>query len=74
MVLGVETVDKFAQFGACEVPIERLRATVVESRKVLDPILDRVEIRKVVRCEDLSLQDREVDLDLVQPACMNRQG
>src|SRR6516225_10073611 len=35
-------------------------------------ILDRVQCVKVVWCKDLSLNDREVNFDLIQPTGMDR--
>ena len=37
------------------------------------PLGDGIETRKVIGCEDLSLDDGEVDLNLVKPTGVNRQ-
>src|SRR5215470_10061093 len=51
-----------------EGPLERLRRSdvmVLEAKKTLT---DRVARRKVVGREHLALDDREIDLDLIEPA------
>ena len=40
--------------------------------EVQEPLFDRLQIRELVGCEDLSLDDGELNLNLVQPTGMNR--
>ena len=36
-----------------------------------DAFLYGIERREVIRCESFALRDQGVDVDLVQPACIN---
>jgi hypothetical protein len=40
--------------------------------EVFQPLSDRRHAGEVVRGQHLALNDREVDFDLVEPACMDR--
>src|SRR2546421_9389850 len=64
------SVDPFEQLGevvAGEGPLERACDLSVMLAKPKDSFRDRFEGREVVRGQRFTLQDREVDLDLVQP-------
>lgn len=57
---------------ACELPFKRLGSSCPVVLKVQKAFGDGVEIRKVIGRQDLPLDDREIDFDLVEPTCMNR--
>jgi hypothetical protein len=61
------------ELGARESPVERLGDLAVVILERRDPGGERVEVGEVVRGQRLALQDREVDLDLIQPRGVDRQ-
>jgi len=66
--VAVDPLEKFGEVVSCEGPVERpsrLFVAVLELQQLLLQISERCE---VVRREELALDDREVDLDLVEPA------
>lgn len=52
---------------------ERLRDLLVVSSEVEEALFDGSEVGEVVGLQHLALDDREVDLDLVEPAGVDRQ-
>src|SRR5213596_1018703 len=61
------------ELGAGEAPLERLRDLDVVALEVEDGALETGQVGEVVGLEQLALEDREVDLDLVQPTGMDGQ-
>ena len=68
----VEPGQQFVQVGGGEFPIEWSRGTVVAGLEVVQAVHDGVEVGEVVGRERFSLNDREVDLDLIEPGRMHR--
>jgi hypothetical protein len=60
------------EMRARELPLERTRDAFVVALKLQKPLLDRFEAREVVGGERFALHDREVDLDLIEPAGVHR--
>jgi hypothetical protein len=52
---------------------ERLRDLLVVSSEVEEALFDGSEVGEVVGLQHLAVDDREVDLDLVEPAGVDRQ-
>ena len=69
--LLIEPRKQFVELGASESPLERLGGLFVSVLEGEEAILDLGERAEVVGGEDLSLDDREVNFDLVEPACMD---
>ena len=70
--LGFELGEHGGQVSASELPLKRLRGpfiTCLEGQEAVGELRQRAE---VVRGNHLSLHDREVDFDLVEPAGVNR--
>src|SRR5262245_38404347 len=68
----VKTGEKFVQVGAGEGPLKGsggLLVVVVEGEQTL---LEVGEGGEVIGSEDLALEDGEIDLDLIEPAGMER--
>src|SRR5215216_4546174 len=70
---GGQPGEQRVEVGAREGPVERLGDLAVVIFECRDPGRERVEIGEVVGGQGLALQDREEDLDLVQPRRMDRQ-
>jgi hypothetical protein len=64
--------EELVQSRAGKRPAERLRNRLIAVLERQQIVFQRQERREIVRCEDLALHDREVDLDLIQPARMQR--
>jgi hypothetical protein len=71
-VLRLDFVKQFEEILACEVPLERLCDRFIVVLEVKEPFFQRSERGEVVRGKGLSLDDREVDFDLIEPAGMDR--
>ena len=56
-----------------KLPLERARDAFVVALEVQKSLLDRFQAREVVRGERFALDDREVDLDLIEPARVHGQ-
>jgi hypothetical protein len=55
-----------------ELPFEGMRGGFPIILKIQEAFGDGVEIRKIIGCEDLALDNGEVDFDLVEPTGMDR--
>src|SRR5215208_489535 len=66
-----ETREEPVEITAGELPGERLGDSLVAFLKGDEAFAQNLEIRQVVRSEDLALNHREVDLDLVEPGGMS---
>ena len=70
--MGSEFDQQVGEVGTGEGPLERFGGKFVALLEAQETILDLGEAGEIVGGEDLSLDDGEVDLDLVQPTGMNR--
>jgi hypothetical protein len=69
---GAELDEEFVEVLAGELPFEGLSGIRPVVLKVQQALSNSVEIGKIVGCQDLPLDDREVDFKLVEPTGMNR--
>src|SRR5712692_4232704 len=69
---SVHLFDEVVEVSAAEFPLEGLGDGLVVLLELEQTALDVVEGREVVWSESLSLDDGEVDLDLVEPARVDR--
>ncbi len=69
---GAELNEEFVEVLAGELPFEGLSRSRPVVLKVQEALGDSVEVGKIIGRQDLPLDDREVDFDLVEPAGMNR--
>lgn len=69
---GVELGQESLQITVCEGPFEGRRRPLVMGLKSEEALFEIGQRRKVIRSEDLSLNDREVDLDLIEPTGVGR--
>src|SRR5262245_33140783 len=60
------------EIAAREGTLKRFRRVDVVRLEAKEALTDSAARRKVVRREDLALDGREVDLDLIEPAGVNR--
>jgi hypothetical protein len=67
----IEAVHECGEVGAGEVPVEWLGDLVVVALEVVERPGERCGVREVVGVQQLSLEDRVVDLDLVEPAAVD---
>ena len=65
--------DELAEVAAGEGPLERRGDLVVVALEGVQALDDALQAGEVVRRQDLALDDREVDLDLVEPGGVDRQ-
>ena len=68
-----QSFDEPGEVGSSELPFERLGEDLVPVLEGEDPGGELIERGGGGRREDLALEDAEVDLDLVEPAGMDRQ-
>ena len=69
--LGVQLLQECLQSGAIEFPGKRAGLTIAELLVQKQPLLHFPQAREVIRGQDLSLNDRKVDLHLIQPTGMD---
>ena len=67
----VEAFEEVCEVLAGEVPVERFGDLVVVALEVVQSAGELGGALKVVGGKQLALDDRVVDLDLVQPACVD---
>src|SRR5215469_12143384 len=72
----IELAEKFLQVLACELPIKGSGRRFPVVLKVQQPLGEDVQIREIIRGENLSLHDRKVNFDLIEPTgvsgCMDK--
>src|SRR5450759_1102184 len=68
-----QAVEEPGQIGSGELPLERPGEVLVAVLEGEDPGSELLERGGVGRGEDLALEDAEVDLDLVEPARVDRE-
>src|SRR2546423_767849 len=71
--LGGQTCEELDQVAAGELPFEWVSHHLVAGLEGEDSVAEVLERADIGRSENLALEDREVDLDLIQPAGVNRQ-
>lgn len=64
--------DEHVKIATREGPFERLRGSLIAVLESHQAPPERTEVREIARCDQLTLDDGEVDLDLVQPAGVDR--
>ena len=65
-------VDGEADLDAIKLPLERRRDLIGQFFVQRQSKANGVQVGKVIRCQHLTLDDREVDFDLIQPTGMDR--
>jgi hypothetical protein len=70
--IGVDPGQKRVEIGVCERPLERRRCPLIVALKGEESLFEFGQRRGVFWGEDLSLNNREVDLNLVEPARVDR--
>src|SRR5713101_5184292 len=68
----VETSHEGVELLAVELPMEGMWMSVVKLREMLKPLFDLRQRAEGVRCEDLALNDRKIDFNLIEPTRMHR--
>jgi hypothetical protein len=68
-----EAEDELVQVGAREAPVEGFGDLVVVALELVQGAGEVSEVVEVVGCEQFALDDREGDLDLVEPTGVQRQ-
>src|SRR5208282_3487340 len=68
----LELGEEDVKIAACEGPLERFGGSLVAGLEGHHVTLQLGQVLEVVWGEQLTLNDREVDLDLVEPTGMNR--
>ena len=64
--------EEYVQIAASEGPLERIGGPLVAGLEGHHVPLQIGQAPEVTRCKQLALNDREVDLDLVEPTGVNR--
>src|SRR6185295_650269 len=64
--------EEYVQIAASEGPLERFGGPLVAGQEGHHVPLQIGQALEVTRCEQLALNDREVNLDLVEPTGVNR--
>src|SRR5208283_5895875 len=67
----LEAFEQRGELGAGEVPLERFGDLVVAALELAERVGESGGVLEVVGVEDLALDDRVVDLDLVEPAAVD---
>ena len=70
----VEPFEQAVEVVSGELPFERLRDLLVVASECEQPFFGGGEVAEVVGLEQLALDDREVDLDLVEPTGVGLAG
>jgi len=68
----MDFVEQGMQIASGESPLERLGNLLVVTLKIQETFFQCLERTEVVGCESLTLEDGEIDLDLVQPTGVHR--
>jgi len=69
----IELIEQLVQVLPRELPFKRLGRRFPVVLKIQEPLCQSVQVRKIVRRQDLPLNDGEVDLRLVQPTGLHDQ-
>ena len=68
----VQLLEEVGEIVASEGPFEWVADPGEVAFKLMQAVGDGGEVGEIVWCEHLPLHDGEVDLDLIEPACMTR--
>ena len=71
---GVDLGEKFVQVAACENPLEGGGGPLIMDLESEEALFEFSQRSEVVRREDFSLHDREIDFDLIEPTGVDRSG
>ena len=71
-MVSVESFQAVGEIVGSEFPLKGFGGRVVADLEAVEALLDDVEVGEVVRRQCFSLDDREVDLDLVEPGRVDR--
>jgi hypothetical protein len=66
-IVLIELGEEFLQVLTCELPIERLRRRFPVVLKIQQALSENIQVREIIRGKDFSLDDRNVNLDLIKP-------
>jgi hypothetical protein len=69
---GAEVDEELVEVLASELPLEGLSGGCPVVLKIQEALGNSIEIGKIIGCQNLPLNDRKVDFDLVEPTGMNR--
>jgi len=67
----MESLDEFVEIVACELPFKRLSDGLIVTLEALETVGQDFQGVEIIWREHLSLNNREVDLDLVEPTGMD---
>lgn len=67
----IEAGEQLGEIGSGEAPLERFGDALVVVLEPEQALLDLLKGAKVIGCERFTLDDREIDFDLIEPAGMN---
>jgi hypothetical protein len=70
---GVDPLEHRREIASGEPPVERGCGLVVAILETAEPVSQSVEVGEIGWLDDLALDDREHDLDLVEPRGVDRQ-
>ena len=70
--LGIELFEQVGEVGPGELPFERCGDALVVTLEAEEALLDVLKRGEVVGSESFALDNREVDLDLVEPTGVDR--
>src|SRR5664279_5891550 len=70
--MRLELDEKYVQVTACEGPFERSGGALIASLEGHQTAFEDREVGEVARREKLALDNREIDLNLVEPAGVDR--
>ena len=63
--------DEIVEIFARELPLKRLGNLLVVASEPVQPLFESLKRGEVIGCEGLALEDGEIDLDLIEPACVH---
>src|SRR5712691_3108745 len=69
---GLKLDEQCSQFGAVKLPLKRRRVLIGKLFIQGQPEPDRFQVGHIIGCQHLPLNDREVDLDLIEPTGVDR--
>ena len=72
LTLGLQSLQELLKSGAVEFPVEWTRLLITQFLIQSETLLDLLKTGEIVGGQNLPLDDREVDLHLIQPTRMHR--
>ena len=70
--MGSEFHQQHMKIAACEGPFERLRRSLISALESHQRQFQGLHILEIHRCQQITLNNGEVDLDLVEPTGMDQ--